>query len=246
MNSWSDTKQGGGASTRTTILRGNLAAVLSPARLDSDLRVSPYVLGHRTDARLVDPALAQAFEEATIAARLEARQEGLAIGYAEGVAQAAEEARLTADAERERTILADQHRQVMVEASADVLARAADELASRQAANLRDVEDVLLQAAYELATVLVGHELRSISEPVRDAIRSALTMVPDNGQVTVHVNPVDFDNLASIEEFAPGREIRLTADRAIEPGSCIANVGATHVEANLAAALVRVQQVLRP
>jgi flagellar assembly protein FliH len=245
MNSWNNPKPGTGA-PRTTILRGGGTAIISPARMDSDLLGSQYTLGHRADARLVDPSLAQAFDEASAIAREQARLEGFEIGYAEGVARAAEEAQQAADVERDRAMLVEQRMQAMVDSSAAVLMRSAEELALRQAANLGDVEDLLLDAAYDLATVLVGRELQSVSEPVRDAIRRALTMVPDDGSVTVFVHPVDLENLAAIEDFAPGRPIRIAADPNVEPGSCTVNVGATHVDASLGAALARVREVLEP
>jgi flagellar assembly protein FliH len=244
MNSWSNPRQG--QAPRTTILRGTGAALVSLARMDSDLIDSPYVLGHRADARLVDPSLARAFDEASAIAREEARREGFEIGYAEGVARAAEEAQVAAETDRERTDLLEQRMQVLVQNSADVLQRAATELAGRQATNLADVEELLLDAAYDLATVLVGRELQIMSEPVRDAVRRALTMVPDDGSVTIYVHPVDLENLAPIEDFAPGRMIRAAADPNIEPGSCTVNVGATHVDASLSAALMRVREVLEP
>jgi flagellar assembly protein FliH len=244
MNSWTNQKQG--TAPRTTILRGSGAATVSLARLDSDLLDNRYTLGHQADARLVDPSLARAFDEASAIAREQARREGFEIGYAEGVAQAVAEAEQVAAAERARALQAEERLAQMVENSAALLQRAAAELAGRQAANFTDVEDLLLDAAYDLATVLVGRELQSVSEPVRDAVRRALTMVPDNGSVTVFVHPVDLANLAPIEDFAPGRQIRAASDPNIEPGSCTVNVGATHVDASLAAALMRVREVLEP
>lgn len=214
--------------------------------MDSNLIDSPYVLGNAADARLVDPSLAKAFDEASAVAREQARREGFEIGYAEGVARAAQEAADQVAAEQSRVELLEQRLQATVQNSANLLQRAAAELAERQAANLADVEDLLLDAAYDLATVLVGRELQSVSEPVRDAVRRALTMVPDDGSVTIYVHPVDLVNLAPIEDFAPGRNIRAAADPNVEPGSCTVNVGATHVDASLSAALMRVREVLEP
>jgi flagellar assembly protein FliH len=64
--------------------------------------------------------------------------------------------------------------------------------------------------------------------------------------VIVFVHPVDLENLIAVEDFAPGRPIRFAADPNVEPGSCTVNVGSTHVDASLAAALQRVREVLEP
>jgi hypothetical protein len=68
------------APARSGILRGSNAAQVSLARLDADLRRSPYATGGFTDPRLVDPTLEKAFAEAVESARADARAEGLQQG----------------------------------------------------------------------------------------------------------------------------------------------------------------------
>ncbi|HET9188378.1 MAG TPA: FliH/SctL family protein, partial [Acidothermaceae bacterium] len=62
--------------------------------------------------------------------------------------------------------------------------------------------------------------------------------------VTVAVHPLDVAALADLSDIAPGRVVRVVTDPDVEPGSCVADGGATHVDASLGAAIERVRQVL--
>lgn len=233
------------ARARTPILRGSSANQVSLARMDVELRTNPFGDG-RFDARLVDPTLARAVEEAAEEARTQGHREGYAAGHAEGLVAARRETE-AARAELERQVeAAEAARQESVERAVNALNEAAAGFARRQAVQLGDVETLLLEAAYDLATVLVGRELESVGAPVRDAARRALRMVPDDGPVTLYVHPVDVDTLGGPDELDAGRHVRVVADPDVEPGSCVADAGPTHVDAGLQAALQRVREVLTP
>jgi flagellar assembly protein FliH len=234
------------ASPRTTILRGDRTTTLTLATMNADLRNSPFTDGRPVDARFVDPTLAKAFEEARLEAREEAKIEGFEAGYAEGVQAGRRDGEAAAEHELVQAQAAEAARAEAVESTLSALGDAATTLATRQVATLDGIEDLLLSAAYDLATTLLGRELESFSSPVRDALRRALTMLPDDGIVTVSVHPVDAATLSDIADIAGGRTVRVVADANVEPGSCIADSGQTRVDASLAAALQRVRDVLTP
>lgn len=233
------------APARTAILRGSVATELTPARIDADLRTTPYGTEGFADARLVDPRLAKAFEDAVAAARAQAREEGFARGYAEGAEAARRESTALLDHELALVRERDEARNDAVSRAIAVLSQASQELAARQVIALQDIEEFLLGAAFDLATTLLGRELEIADAPVRDAVRRALAVLPADLVVTVVVHPVDVAVLGDLDAVAGGRSVRIVSDPGIEPGSCVADAGATHVEASLAAALDRVRQVIQ-
>jgi flagellar assembly protein FliH len=232
------------AQGRTAVLRGSLASHASLARLDSDLRDNVYVNDAFADARLVDPVLARAFDEAVELAGQSAREEGFARGLAEGAQAAQRENQFVLDAELSRLRDADQSRAEQCRLALAALEAAAAQFAEKQALTLRDVEDLVLNAAFDLATTLIGRELEAADLPVRDAVRRALAVLPGDLPATVFVHPLDAAALDDLQLLGEGRSVRFVPDPDVEPGSCVADVGATHVDASLSAALDRVRQVL--
>jgi flagellar assembly protein FliH len=240
------TSSSSSAPARNRILRGSDAVKVNLARIDADLRSSPYVGAGYTDARLVDPVLAKAFEEAVASARLQAHEDGFAQGYAEGLELAGREKSSVLDYELSRVREAEEVRERAVQEVLERLDDAAQAFAARQAAALSGVEDLLLGAALDLATTLLGRELEITTSPVSDAIRRALSVMPADVPVNVSMHPLDVAALGELDVLTNGRAIRITADPDVEPGSCIADGGSTHVDASLAAAIERVRQVLTP
>jgi flagellar assembly protein FliH len=232
------------APTRSGILRGTSATQVSLARLDADLRANPYATGGFADPRLVDPTLEKAFEDAVATARAEARAEGLQQGYQEGLAVAQREKEAALDNELAVLRQAEQERREALERTIAKLDAAASALAAQHATALHDVEDLVMNAAFDLATTLLGRELEVAPAPVRDSIRRALTVLPGDVPVTVTVHPVDVAALGDLADITAGRAVRIVTDADVEPGSCLADGGATHVDASLAAAIERVRQVL--
>jgi flagellar assembly protein FliH len=232
------------APPRTAILRGFDASTVTLARMDADLHDSPFGEVGRFDARFVDPTLAKAFDEASREARELARIEGFAAGHAEGFEAGRRDNDVIFQLEQAATKSTEAAQQQAAAAAVAALLDAAKAYEVRQVMGLDDVEDLLLSAAYDLATTLLGRELESSQPPVRDAVRRALTMLPDDGVITVFAHPVDAAALTDIAGISPDRTIRIVADPDIEPGSCVAESGRTHVNASLANALRRVQEAL--
>jgi len=232
------------APARSEILRGADATQVSLARLDADLRRSPYATTGFTDPRLVDPTLEKAFDDAVESARADARADGFQHGYQDGLATAQREKEAALEVELAALRHSEQQRQDALDRAIRILEQAASALAAQQAAALHEVEDVVLNAAFDLATTLLGRELEVATAPVRDAVRRALTVLPGDVPVTVAVHPLDVAALADLSDIAAGRVVRVVTDPDVEPGSCVADGGATHVDASLGAAIERVRQVL--
>lgn len=229
----------------SAILRGPAATRVNPACLDADLRTSPYACYGVTDARLVDPALAKTIDDAVTVARAQAREEGFARGYADGLAAAEVEARQRLERELDAMRAAESERVESVRRALATLDAAAEALAKREAMTLSDVEDRLLAMAFQLATALLGRELSLADSPVRDALRRALAVLPGDVPVHVTVHPGDVAALAEVDDdLTRGRQVRIDTDPDVEPGSCRADGGFRHVDASLSAAFERVRQVL--
>ena len=232
------------APTRSEILRGVEATQVSLARLDADLRRSPFATGASADPRLVDPTLEKVFAAAVESARAQGQTDGFQQGYQDGLVAAQREKQAALEEELATLRQSEQQRQAALDRVIDLLERAASALAAQQAAALHDVEDVVLNAAFDLATTLLGRELEVATAPVRDAIRRALTVLPGDVPVTVMVHPLDVAVLDNLADITAGRSVHIVTDADVEPGSCVADGGATHVDASLTAAIERVRQVL--
>jgi flagellar assembly protein FliH len=229
---------------RTAVLRGG-APNSRPARMNADLSSSPFATGLFADARLVDPALERVVAEAAERAAADARETGFAAGYAEGRALAVAE--LATDAatqrqEHERT-LEQQARDVARAVSA--LAAAATALEHRLAPSAEQVERLALQAAVEIAESVLGRELALTATPALDAVRRALTLVPADGELIVHLHPADAATAAEgVRAAAMGRAVQVVEDPSVEPGGCVVDSGACHVDAQIGPALDRIRAAL--
>jgi flagellar assembly protein FliH len=185
-----------------------------------------------------------AFAVGVESARADARAEGLQQGYREGIVVAQREKDAALESELAALRQVEQQRRAALDRTIAMLDDAASALAAQHATALHDVEDLVLNAAFDLATTLLGRELEIAPAPVRDSIRRALTVLPGDVPITVTVHPVDAAALGDLADVAAGRAVRIVADADVEPGSCWADGGATHVDASLTAAIERVRQVL--
>lgn len=213
------------------VLRGSLAASVTPARFDTDLRVKP--------GQPVDSAAAM-------------REIARATGYAEGWAQGQQAARIAAQAAADQAEAARKAAEAAAEQklarAIDALGRAAAQLEQRTAPTIAMMEELILAAAVEITQALLGRELATVDGRAHDALRRALSLTPPAEPVTVRLNPEDHQTLLRdewSEEFqVEGRTVRLLADPALQPGDAIAEAGSTTVDATLPAALERVREVL--
>jgi flagellar assembly protein FliH len=176
--------------------------------------------------------------------RQHAHAEGFAAGHAEGL-----EAAAAVVAETER---------VAAERLADVQARWERRVASATAALgaaaarfdeaavpvADEVRETILGMVLTLVEDLLGRELALADSPVLDAVRRALALVPADSPAVVRVHP---DDLAEIPAEALAElpdTVRVVGDADVERAGAVAETGPRRIDAQLMAALERVQAVL--
>jgi flagellar assembly protein FliH len=176
--------------------------------------------------------------------RQQAHAEGFAAGHAEGVLAAAG---VVAEAERAATArLADaQARWDRRLASATAaLAAATAQLEAAVVPVADDVRDSIIAAVLTLVEDLLGRELALADSPALDAIRRALTLCPADAPVVLRLHP---DDLADVPADALAElpdSVQVVADARIERAGAVAETGPRRIDAQLGAALERVQAVL--
>jgi flagellar assembly protein FliH len=236
------------------------------ARLDSDLRTSPFARRLGTDPRLVDPRLEAEFVATADLVRAEARKqghaEGLAAGLREGRAQAAQE---LAEALAAQTQEVEELSRT-VRSAVEALSAGAAGLERRMLPSATDAEQQVACIALELVQTLLGHELAVSTDPGAAAVARALALAPVGRPVLARLHPDDLATIATTTCTAPTRvggphmpldgmggplmlmvgerEVTLIADATVERGGCLADCDATRIDAQLGAALERVKAAL--
>ena len=243
MSTWSDAAPYPGTA-RSTVLRGGAASVARPARIDAELRTSPFAASYAVDSRLTDPHLEQVVQSATEAAVERGRAEGQAAGYAAGLAMAAAEAELAAQAQAETFTTAERRRDARLQEALDVLDRLADELRSREAVALAEVEHVVVDLALQIARTVLDRELSTSADPGREALTRALALAPQDAAATARLHPADVATLAGVEDLAAGRALTVVADASVERGGCVLDTAGRSIDARVGSALARVAAVL--
>lgn len=230
------------------LLRGSLATQVPAARLDAALRVRHGAVDLSHDARLVDPTLSRAFDEVAESVRAAARAEGYAIGWAQGRRAAAEAAETEAAAQ---ALAQARHEAAAAEALSRALRAldaAAADLERRVIAPIADLADAVTTGAFELARALLARELTLTQTPGLDAIRRALTVLPEGRPVTARLHPEDAELVRSAIAALPpgelGREVLVVSDPAVEPSGAVVECDAARVDAQLGTALERARQEL--
>jgi flagellar assembly protein FliH len=197
------------------------------------------VVGSGTSFRLGD-----VYAEELERLRAHAHAEGYAAGHAEGLSAAAA---VVAEAERQAA-----------ERLADVQARWERRLASATAAlgaavtrfdeasqPLSDeVRETILGTVLTLVEDLLGRELALAEDPVMDAVRRALALVPSDAPAVVRVHPDDLAEIPAESLAELPDSVRVVADRDIERAGAVVETGSRRIDAQLGPALERVQAVL--
>lgn len=239
MSTWSE------APLRGMVLRGGAAAGARPARMDVDLRDTPFATGVAVDARLTDPHLQQVVE----LARLEAVEQGRRVGHAEGygagrAAAELEAARLAGQHEAAR-LLAEQQREQQAQQALDVLLTVAEAFRQQEHASVAAVEDSVVDLALALARAVLGRELLTAADPGRDAIARALVLAPEGVPVTVRLHPDDAAALTDVDSVSAGRPVAVVRDSSVERGGCVVEAAGRSIDAQVGPALERAAAVLR-
>lgn len=188
------------------------------------------------------PPLAAVRDRAEEAAErsMRLREDGYVAGYQDGLDAAAR------DVEREIA----EHRDAAqrLAAAAATLEAAARDLRARDALTLDDVADDAFRIGVELAVGVLERELRAMDEPVLEAVRRAVALVPDRGRPVVRVHPSDratADEAVAAELFRWDGDAEVVADPGIEPGGCVVEVDDCRIDAQIGPAIDRLRSALR-
>jgi flagellar assembly protein FliH len=176
--------------------------------------------------------------------RQEARVEGYAAGRAEGL-NAAEA--VVAETERvaaTRLAEAQARWERRLASATAALESAAAQLEAAATPVADDIRDSIIAAVLTLVEDLLGRELALADSPALDAVRRALTLCPADAPVVVRLHPDDLAEAGDGGLVGLPDSVRVVADASIERAGAVAEIGPRLIDAQLSAALERVQAVL--
>jgi flagellar assembly protein FliH len=239
------------------VLRGGAASTALPYRQLADAVPAPpqpSPIERRTTVRRAEDQpvaggrptfrLGEVYAEELDRLRRQAHVEGFAAGRAEGMTAAAG---VVAQAERaaaERMAEAQQRWERRIASATAALGAAAARLEESAVPTADDIRETVIGSVLTLVEDLLGRELALADSPVLDALRRALTLCPADAPALVRVHP---DDLAEIPAHALAElpdSVRVVGDPAVERAGAVAETGSRRIDAQLVAALERVQAVL--
>ncbi len=176
--------------------------------------------------------------------RQQAHAEGFEAGRAEGLVAAAD-AVAQAEQEAAARFAETQARWERRLASATAaLTAAAQRLDEATVPVADDIRETVVGTVLTLLEDLLGRELALADSPVLDAVHRALTLCPADAPAVVRVHPDDLGEIpASALAELPG-SVRVVGDPSVERAGAVADTGPRRIDAQLMAALERVQAVL--
>jgi flagellar assembly protein FliH len=199
----------------------------------------PVVVGGGPSFRLGD-----VYAEELARLREHAHAEGFTAGHAEGMAAAAAVVAETerAAAERLADVQARWERRMASATAALAAAAARFDEASVPAAE--EIRETIVGTVLTLVEDLLGRELALAESPVLDAVRRALTLCPADSPVVVRVHPDDLGEIPADALAELPDTVRVVGDPGVERAGAVAETGPRRIDAQLGAALERVQTVL--
>jgi flagellar assembly protein FliH len=176
--------------------------------------------------------------------RQHAHAEGYAAGRAEGMTAAAG---VVAEAERaaaERLAEVQARWERRVASATAALGAAAARLDDAATPVAEEIRETILGTVLTLVEDLLGRELQLADSPALDAIRRALTLCPSDAPAVVRVHPDDLAEIPAEALAELPETVRVVADATVERTGAVADTGSRRIDAQLRAALERVQAVL--
>lgn len=188
--------------------------------------------------------LGDVYAEELARLRAHAHAEGYAAGHAEGMTAAAA---VVAEAERaaaERLLEVQARWERRIASATAALGAAATRFDEAATPVAEEIRETILGTVLTLVEDLLGRELELADSPVLDAIRRALTLCPPDAPAVVRVHPDDLAEVPAEALTALPATVRVVGDASIERTGAVADTGSRRIDAQLQAALERVQAVL--
>jgi flagellar assembly protein FliH len=243
------------SSREGVLLRGSGAEKATPYREQGPIQ-QPQQTGERrtTIRRAADLPVAvtggtsfrlgDVYAEELERLRRHAHGEGYAAGHAEGMTAAAG---VLAEAERvaaERLAEVQARWERRVASAVAALGAAATRFDEAATPVAEDIRETILGTVLTLVEDLLGRELALADSPVLDAVRRALTLCPADTPTVVRVHPDDLGEIPADVLAGLPETVRVVADPGVERTGAVAETGPRRIDAQLTAALERVQAVL--
>ena len=188
--------------------------------------------------------LGDVYAEELARLRQHAHAEGFTAGHAEGMTAAAE---VVAEAERAAAArLADvQARWERRMASATAALAAAVARFDEASVPVADeVRETVIGTVLTLVEDLLGRELAIADSPALDAVRRALSLCPSDAPAVLRMHPDDLAEIPAEALTEIPDTVRIVGDLTVERAGAVAETGSRRIDAQLSAALERVQAVL--
>ncbi len=176
--------------------------------------------------------------------REHARAEGFAVGHAEGMQAAAAVVAETEAAAAARLADVQARWERRVASAVAALGAAAARFDEAAVPVADDVRETIMGTVLTLVEDLLGRELALADSPVLDAVRRALALVPADAPAVVRVHPDDLGEIPAEVLAELPASIRVVGDPDVERAGAVAETGPRRIDAQLMAALERVQVVL--
>jgi flagellar assembly protein FliH len=199
----------------------------------------PVAVGGGATFRLGD-----VYAEELARLRQHAHAEGYAAGHAEGMTAAAGVVAETERAAAERLAEVQARWERRVASATAALGAAAARFDDAATPVAEEIRETILGSVLTLVEDLLGRELELADSPVLDAVRRALTLCPADAPAVVRVHPDDLAEIPAAALAELPETVRVVADPSVERTGAVAETGSRRIDAQLRAALERVQAVL--
>jgi flagellar assembly protein FliH len=176
--------------------------------------------------------------------RQHAHAEGFAAGHAEGMEAAASVVAETERAAAARLADVQARWERRVASAVAALGAAATRFDEATVPVADDIRDTIIGTVLTLVEDLLGRELALAESPVLDAVRRALALVPADAPAVVRVHPDDLGEIPAETLSELPETVRVVGDPDVERAGAVAETGPRRIDAQLMAALERVQAVL--
>jgi flagellar assembly protein FliH len=189
--------------------------------------------------------LGDVYAEELARLQAQAREQGFAAGRAEGLLAAESVvAAVERDAQQRLAEVQARWERRLVSATA-ALGAAVRQLEDSARPVADEIGESIVATVLTLVEDVLGRELVLAGDPAMDAIRRALTFCPADAPALVRLHPDDLAEIPAEALAGLPDSVRVIADPSVERAGAVAESGPRRIDAQLSAALARVQAVLR-